>query len=145
MTQKSFRALILLYIALGVASIAAAFLPTGYSQELTDAVDNEPMSALLENLWLMFGLVVPLLLAAFAGMYGLFMFKRWGRWLSLYSTLAGLIVFPLFGPSLQGGIESALYEASTMVWGAILALSYYSAVSGSFSGTPDRVESLGVS
>lgn len=133
MSQKYFRALILLYVALVVASAAAAFLPGGYSQELSDALDNEPAPRILENLWLMFGLVVPLLLAAFAGVYGLYMFKRWGRSLSLYSTLAGLVLFPFFGPSLYSGLESALFEASTLIWGAILTLSYYSEVSSTFS------------
>jgi hypothetical protein len=133
MSQKYFRALILLYVAFVAASAAAALLPGGYSQELSDALDNEPAPLILENLWLLFCLVVPLALAAFAGMYGLYMFKRWGRSLSLYSTLAGLVLFPFFGPSLYGGIESALSEASTLIWGAILALSYSSAVSGSFS------------
>ncbi len=133
MSQKYFRALIFLYVALVAASLAAALLPGGYSQELSDALDNEPVPPILENLWLLFCLVVPLALAALAGMYGLYTFKRWGRSLSLCSTLAGLVLFPFFGPSLSGAIESALYEASTLIWGAILALSYYSAVSGSFS------------
>jgi hypothetical protein len=132
MTRKYFRALIVIYLALVVASTAAAFLPAGYSQALSDALDNEPAPLILENFWLLFGVVVPFSLAALAGLYGLYMFKRWGRSLSLYSTMAGLVVFPLFGPSLYGGIESALFEASTLTWGAILALSYYSAVSGSF-------------
>ena len=135
MSQKYFRALVLLYLVLVVAGAAAALLPGGYSHELSDALDNEPAPFILENLWLMFGLVVPLALAAFAGMYGLYMFKRWGRSLSLYSTLAGLVLFPLFGPSLYSGIENALFEASALTWGAILALSYYSAVSGRFGAS----------
>lgn len=139
MSQKRFRRLILFYVALVVASTLAAFLPDGYSQTLSDAWDNEPMPLILQNLWLAFGLVAPFALAAIVGMVGLFMFKRWGRSLSLYSTLAGLVLFPLFGPSLSSGFESALFEASTMLWGAILALSYHSAISASFSNdTPPR-------
>ncbi len=138
MSQKYFRALILLYVAFIVAGTSAAFLPSGYSQELSDALDNEPAPPILDNLWLMVGLVVPFALAAFAGMYALYMFKRWGRPLSLYSTLAGLILFAFFGPSVYSGIEGALFEASTLLWGAILALSYYSAVSESFSASNAR-------
>jgi len=133
MSQKTFRTLILLYVALIVSStFSAFFLPGGYSQELSDALDNEPTPPILENLWLMFVLMAPLVLAALAGMYGLYMFKQWGRSLSLYSTLAGLVLFPFFGPSLFGGLENALVEASSMVWGAILALSYFSTISASF-------------
>lgn len=138
MSQKKFRALIFIYVGLIAASTIAAFAPGGYSQALSDALDNEPSPAILENLWLMFGLVAPFALAAMAGMYGLYMFKRWGRMLSLYSTLAGLVLFPFFGPSLYSGLESALFEASTLLWGAILALSYYSGISAKFSANIAR-------
>lgn len=133
MNQKHFRALILVYVVLVAATSVAAFLPSGYSQALSDAMDNEPAPTVVENLWLMFGLMVPFLLAAMVGMFGLYMFKRWGRTLSLYTTAAGLVFLPFFGPSLYSGLESLLYEGSTLLWGAILALSYYSAVSTSFS------------
>jgi hypothetical protein len=132
MSQKQFRALILIYVALIAASTIAAFVP-GYSQALSDAMDNEPSPAVFDNVWLMWGLVVPFALAAMAGMYGLYMFRRWGRMLSLHSTLAGLVLFPFFGPSVYSGLESALFEASTLLWGAILALYYYSGISARFS------------
>jgi hypothetical protein len=38
----------------------------------------------------------------------------------------------LAGSSLYWGLESGLYEASAMLWGAILALSYFSSVSARF-------------
>ena len=132
MTQKKFRRLVVLYIAFTIAGIAAAFLPSSYTQALSDALENEPTPLLLENLWLLFGLVLPLVAVTIAGMYGLFMFRRWGRTFSLCSTVAGLLFFPFLGPSLSAGFESMLYEAATLLWGAILSLSYCSAVAVHF-------------
>ena len=133
MTQNRFRNLILIYAALIVAGGIAWFLPSDYSQELSDAWDNEPTPAIFDNLWLMAALLFPFAMASVAGMYGLYVFKAWGRSLSLYSTLAGLVLLPFFGPSLSSGLECAFFEASTMLWGAILALSYFSAISSDFS------------
>lgn len=133
MTRKQFRALILVYVVLIVASGISAFLPGGYSQALSDAFDNEPTPLFLENLWLLLGLGVPFALAGLAGLYGLFMIKRWGRLLSLYTTVAGLVFLPFFGPSLYGGLQTALSGAASMLWGAILALSYFSSIGASFS------------
>jgi hypothetical protein len=142
MSSKNFRGLILLYVLLLIADTAVSAFAPSYSQALSDALDNEPTPALLENPWLLLPIAVPLAGAALAGIFGLFLFKPWGRLLSLLSTIGGLIVFPFFGPSLSGGIESTLWEASTLVWGAILALAYYSPVAALFERAkpwPDSV------
>jgi hypothetical protein len=140
MNRKTFRGLILLYLALGLAASVASFLPGGYSQALTEAFENEPTPAVMDNPWVMLGLVLPFLLAVAAGLYGLYMFKRWGRALSAYTTGLGLVVFGFSGPSLYGGVEYALFEASALLWGAILALSYYSSVSAEFGVAPPAGE-----
>jgi hypothetical protein len=133
MNKQYFRRLILLYIVVIVASLVAAFTPGGYSQALSDAIDNEPSTWLVETLWGLVMLVVPLAIAAVAGIYGLYQFRRWGRTLSLYSTGAGLLLYPFMGPNVSGGVETALFEASTLMWGALLALAYYSPIASEFS------------
>ena len=129
MSRESFRRLILLYIALILADIAVAFFaPTGYSGALSEAFENEPAPALVANLGLMVAIALPISVAAIAGIIGLYLFKTWGRPLSLVSTIAGLIVYLFTGPTLYGAAEYMLWEASTLVWGAILALAYHSPV-----------------
>jgi hypothetical protein len=135
MTRSYFRNLVLLYAVLVVATLIAAFTPGAYSQELSDALDREPMPWMVEAFWPMV-LGVPLAAATIAGVWGLYMFRRWGRTLSIYTTGAGIALFPFLGPSLSGGLESAFYEASTLAWGAVLALAYYSPVSAEFT-SPD--------
>lgn len=131
MTDSRYLKLLWIYVALTVAAIASLFFPT-YSDALTAAYDAEPSTWLMSNLWVAGGLLVSLVVAWLIGLIGLFRFKSWARSLSLYSTLAGFLVFPFLGASLSSGLENALFEASSTVWGAILALSYFSAVSGRF-------------
>jgi hypothetical protein len=133
MNQQRFRTLIFLYAALVIAEALAAFLPGGYSQALSDAMDKEETPHILENGWLLFGLLMPFVAAAFAGLYGLYMFKQWGRTVSLYTTAAGLVLVLFLGPSLYSALEGVFLEASTMLWGVILTLSFYSPVSTQFS------------
>ena len=111
----------------------AVLIPGGYSKALSDAFDNEPAPWMLENIWVTLAIGLPLAAMAFVGVYGLYMFKRWGRTLSLYSTVIGLLLWPFSGPSLYTSLQSALLEASTLLWGGIVALSYYSALSVQFS------------
>jgi hypothetical protein len=124
-----FRGLILLYVALILAEIAVAiFAPTGYSKALSEAFESEPQPILLDNDGLMLAIALPVAAAALAGIVGLFLFKGWGRLLSVVSTIAGLIVLVFTGPTLYGAAEYMFWEASTLLWGAILALAYYSPV-----------------
>jgi hypothetical protein len=138
MSKSHFRNLILLYAILVIASLIASSIPGVYSKELSDAMEREPMPWIAEEFWpLIFGL--PLVVATVAGLWGLYLFKPWGRTLSLYTTAAGLALFPFLGPSLSGGLESAFYEASSLVWGAVLTLAYYSPpISAEFTSTPPQ-------
>ena len=120
-----------LYVGLVVSSIVAAFYPD-YSQNLAAAYEAEPTTWLFGDSWLALAALASLFLIFVVGLVGLFNFKAWARALSLYSTLASLLLFPFAGPSLFGGLESTLGEAAAMLWGAILALSYFSPVSNRF-------------
>lgn len=132
MSDSRFRSLLALYIITLLAAIGAGFLPGGYSQVLVDAHAEEQQSWLFENTTVAFIVVTSLLSAIVAGLIGLFFFRRWGRNLSLYSTLASLCLYAFLGPTLQSPLESAFVELSTLLWGAVLALSYWSPVAARF-------------
>ena len=131
MTEARYRSLLWIYVALIVAAIASSIFPS-YSIALAAAYDKEPDTWLMSSLWIAGGLWGGLVLAWLVGLAGLFFFKGWARTLSLYSTLIGFAVYPFSGPQLYSALETSLYDASTTLWGAILALSYFSAVSDRF-------------
>jgi uncharacterized membrane protein len=131
MTDTRYRKLLLIYLVVTAAAIAASAFPT-YSEALETALGEEPETWLWRNTWASVGLYSALVMAWVIGLVGLFRFRRWGRSLSLYTTAAGIIIAPLAGASLSSGLESGLYEASAIIWGGILALSYFSPVSDRF-------------
>lgn len=114
-----------------VAAAASLFLPSA-SEALLTAYDDEPKTWLVSHQWVAGGLLGGLWVAWLIGFVGLFRFKAWARSLALYSTLASTFVHAFLGLSLSSGLTSMLYEGSAMLWGAILALSYFSAVSARF-------------
>jgi len=131
MTGPRYLKLLWTYLALTVTAIVAGLFPN-HSETLQLAYDNEPATWLMSNIWLMGIVLGGLVITWLVGFVGLFFFKRWARSLSLYSTLAGFLIYPFIGAPLSSGLEAALLEASTTIWGAILALSYFSAIDDRF-------------
>lgn len=98
MTKSAFRALLLTYLATIIVTTAVGVIQFGYSAELAKAYANEPETWLEKNTWAFLGTVVPLLVASFVGWVGLFLFKRWGRPLSVYTTVGILLLYRSLAP-----------------------------------------------
>ena len=134
MSPTIFRILILCSVILGTA---AAFLDTLFPelipQSIAQAVENEPLPALFDNLWLTVAIFLPLLIVVTISTIGLFFFKAWARAFAFYSTILSFAVYPFFGPVLSSAWSSALTEASSLLWGAILAIAYYSPLREQFT------------
>jgi hypothetical protein len=139
MSKSQFRFLVLIQIAFTFATIAVTFIPNLYSPALELAYMSEPQNWLTAKLWLALAISIPLILLIFIGIFGLYFFKPWGRSLSAYTTLATAILIPFFGPTLKSAIESSLNYVSTLLWGAILALAYYSPLNALFVKVPRNV------
>src|SRR2546426_9224829 len=102
MSAKYFRWSIILSVLLAVGSAGVdALFPSLIPQSLSVALENEPVPRILENLTLSLLVFLPLAAAWIIGTVGLFLFKRWGRTLSLYSTVLGFGLYPFFGPTVS--------------------------------------------
>lgn len=142
MTITRFRLLLILSAILPLAAIAMAFLPGGYSQALSDAYASEPVPWLFEKEWVALAVGLVALAVTIAGFVGLFLLKRWGRALSLYVTVLCLPLYLLTGPTLASPIEAMVNDASMLVWGACLALAYFSPIGARIeAGAVSRTES----
>ena len=134
MTIARFRLFLTASAVLSILAIATVFLPDGYSQALADAYANEPLPWLFQNEYAAIGVGVVALAITIVGYVGLFLLKRWGRGLSLGITVLGLPLYLLTGPTLLSPLEAMLSDTSLMVWGACLALAYYSPVAARIEG-----------
>ena len=135
MSPTIFRCLIVCSVLLIVAAGVVDWLfPSLISQSLTSALENEPVPSFLENYpFISLAVLLPWLAAVLASTVGLLFFQRWARSIALYSTLLGLVFYSFFGPELSSALASALTDASSMAWGAVLALAYYSPLSDRFA------------
>jgi len=132
MTSTRFRILLVVSTALFIAAaLADDLVPPVFSEELAAAYAKKE-AWVDTNFWPAVALAVLLGGSTVAGLIGLFFFQRWGRSLSLCSSIGVFVVYPALGPSLTSPLAGALDEASSLLWGAILALAYYSQVSDRF-------------
>ena len=132
MTPRLFRGLILAHlVALGAFSILSAF-DHGVSQALLDAYLQSVPPWLMGESMLAISLMLGVVVILIVGYVGLWLFKSWGRALSLWTTVLGCVLTATFGPSLSGGLSAAFYDASMLLWGAVLALAYASPIAHHF-------------
>ncbi|GFE78082.1 hypothetical protein GCM10011487_00820 [Steroidobacter agaridevorans] len=136
-----FRFLVLASLVLAIlGSLVDFFMPGLVPQELNDAYEaydpGEP------QLWLALAmgiLALVLVVGAIVGAVGLWLFKRWGRGLSFWLTASSIVTYPFLGPVLYSGWSLMLTEVGMMLWGAALAMAYFSELRLRFDGEGARV------
>lgn len=136
MTPRSYRALLLASVVLGIFgavfdTVFPSALPTVFAQA-QEAHDNSLSTPklLLAGLG---GLV--LLILGVTSTVGLYQFRFWAPKLALITTALALPLFPLFGATAISGYATALNEISSTLWGAVLALVYFSPLRERFAHT----------
>ena len=140
MTVRRFRALLGAIIALVVLLMVlitlrmTGVMGKGMSEALHEATMQEAL-AHFENTFLLITVLIAglfLLVWGLAGCVGMLLMRQWGRsvalWISIPTTALCLLVGPLTLPAL----DYTLTVLSCMLWGACLALAYYSPVASEF-------------
>lgn len=143
MEERGFRILLVAQIVtLLLAGVAGVAFPQLLPPSLIQAQELAGAGSLRELPWA-WAVFIPLLLVVLAGYVGLFLWRTWGRTLSLLGTLAGLALYPLMGSSIASWVETSLLDVSNLLWGAVLALAYFGPVSSRFvSSSPPRAQGL---
>jgi nitrate reductase gamma subunit len=72
--------------------------------------------------------------AAIVGLVGLLKLRPWGRRLSLISTILLVAVYPFVGAIVVSGAAATANTISSVLWGAALAMAYFSPLSARFDG-----------
>lgn len=139
-SPRLFRAILLASLVLGIAgALLDMLIPSLLPQVFSNAhakLEAETFDDYgITGVVLLIVACVGLLALAIAGFVGLFLFKPWGRRLSVLSTLIGLPMSILLGPLSQSGWSLFLVEVSTILWGGALAIAYFAPLSVRF-GSP---------
>jgi urea transporter len=77
-------------------------------------------------------LSVVVMLLAIVATVGLLLLQSWARSLALWSTALSVLIYPLLGALLQSGVSAALLTISVALWGAALAMTFYSDLKSRF-------------
>ena len=125
-TLTVFRTLLVGAFALGIVGgaldmVFRDLLPSDLA-EVYEAY--EPVASAHGFVLMLLGLV--LLVVDVVSSIGLLMLKRWARSLALWFTLLGLTATPFMGATLSSGWAGLLLDASMLLWGAALAMAYFS-------------------
>lgn len=76
---------------------------------------------------------VSIILALLASLVGVLLFKNWGRWLYLGSSILILPVSIFTGPTIYYGWESALWDIANMANGAIILAMFLPPITSEFN------------
>ena len=133
MAASHFRALLiasLIFSALGavIDTVFPGLLPEPFSKALQlqdEAIAGPWVYALL-------ALALLLLAALVASVVGLYLFRPWSRPLAVGMTIVAVVLVPFFGAVAESGIASAAMELSSLLWGAVLAVAYFSPLAETF-------------
>ena len=134
MTTQQFKGLLISSVILGVGAgtidlMLPQLLPEPFAsaQSLQNAAVSESSLALVQ-----FAFAIAILICLVASSVGLYLFRSWGRPLAVGTTLAGVALLPFAGAVADSGLASAMAELSSMLWGAVLAVAYFSSLSKNF-------------
>lgn len=83
---------------------------------------------------------IPLVIAVVYSIVGLYRFWPSARPLTVGAMIAGLALQPFFGPTVDTGLATALYNASTLLTGVIIAIVYLTSAREWFLATDAQCE-----
>ena len=133
-----FRTLIVLSLVLSlVGSFIDLVIPGLIPEPLTSAYEAyTETDASLTTLVVAAIASIGLMLLAVVATVGLLVLQRWARTLALWSTAVSFLVYPFLGAMLQSGIAVMLIDISMALWGAALAMTFYSDLRPHFQRKP---------
>ncbi|BFM48775.1 hypothetical protein [Marinomonas sp. THO17] len=128
-------AVIGLLIAELAIGVALYFLDSGALdaawEQLPESIDW--YTYLESNFVTSVALLILLLVAILGSLVGVLLFKNWGRWLYLGSTV---LIFPVSiftGPTIYYGWENAVWDITSMVNGALILSMFLPPISNEFN------------
>ena len=109
----------------GLVRLLDFVFPTLVPSSLSQAVEAEALASHWENWWFI-ALALTWVVTFLVAMVGLMFFRRWARTVSLWSTVLGFVFYSSTGVTVTSGPAGALMEASSVLWGVILAIAFFS-------------------
>ena len=127
MTKTGFRTALVLSYAFAMLSVGASFAgEAGLPAPLREYLEREQNAEFAALDLVLLAVLIPFLMIEIVSLVALLKFWRWSRELAIVATALGVIFIPLLGPTVEPGISTALNYLSSMMYGAVIALAYFS-------------------
>jgi urea transporter len=123
-----FRVLIISSLVLAIfGGVIDEVIPDLLPKVLDDAWDSYDSE---EQSWasiaIIGGFALVLLVVGLVATIGLLLLRRWARPLALWTTVISVVMYPLLGAMVYSAWALMLTESATVMWGAALAMAYFS-------------------
>ena len=129
-----FRTLIVLSLVLSiVGAVIDLVIPGLVPESLSQAYEAYAATEASMTAILIAGVVsMVLLVLAVVATVGLLVLQRWARSLALWSTAVSFLVYPFLGAMLHSGLALMLNSIALTLWGAAIAMTFYSDLKAHF-------------
>lgn len=132
-----FRTIIVAGLILAIAGgLIDLLFPDLVPAQINDAYEAYSAGEAADTYLVMGVLALFVLVVALVATVGLLLLKRWARPLAFWTTVVSTLSYPALGPYLYSGLSLMLTEASMMLWGAALAMAYFSDLRTHFERQP---------
>ena len=124
-----FRFLIIAGLITGIAAgVVDSAIPGLIPAVLADAQKQWTEAQELPAGWVLISAIYMLVMfiGAIASTIGLFVFKPWARSVALWVTLLSTPGYLLLGAEARSGWSAMLEDTSSMMWGGMVAMAYFS-------------------
>lgn len=127
MSKTQFRMAFVLSYALSLLSVATASMAESWMPApLQQYLESERNAEFSAGDGVLIAILLPFLTITFVSFIAMLNFWRWSRELAVASTVLGMVLIPFLGPTVEPGIATALNYLSSMLYGAAIALAYFS-------------------
>jgi MFS family permease len=136
-TTRHFRILLTLsWVTILVGVVVDIATEPLLPEPLREYVQIEDTDEWEQKDWSIFTICIPFLVMVIASYVGLYKFKRWGRYLWLWTGVAGFALTPALGPAVATAWAESFYFVATALYGVILALAYVPPAAHWIEGKP---------
>ena len=127
MSKTQFRMAFVLSYALSLLSAATALMAESWMPApLQEYLERERNAEFSAGDGVLIAVLLPFLMITFVSFVAMLKFWRWSRELAVASSVLGFLLIPFLGPTVEPGISTALNYLSSMLYGAVIALAYFS-------------------
>ena len=133
-TETGFRVVLASSVAAGIAGIIVMMLSeTSLPFDLQRYVSRQSEGLFSGQDLLALIIWIPAMVVSLIAAIGMFLFWRPARVLALIGTLLALAALPFSEPFVATGLATLFNEGSSILWGMVLALAYWSPLAQRFA------------